>query len=118
MPLPAGVFGPRCTMSTQMPPSLPVPSPLSLPASRQRTTVDRLLVRGTFFLFLTFLLTKNQGLKGHPIKVVGFMLASLLKEQKYILINWDTHQVLSGCSDDASTDLFVCKKNDTPAEID
>jgi hypothetical protein len=48
----------------------------------------------------------------------GFMLTSLLKQQKYILINWDTHQVLSGCSDDASTDLFVCKKNDTPAEID
>ena len=22
-----------------------------------------------------------------------------------------------GCTDDASTDLFVCKKNDTPAEI-
>ena len=35
-----------------------------------------------------------------------------------IYFNWDTHQVLSGCSDDASTDLFVCKKNDTPAEID
>jgi hypothetical protein len=43
------------------------------------------------------------------------MLAQL--KQKFILINWGTQQVLSGCTDDASTDLFVCKKNDTPAEI-
>ena len=71
-------------------------------------------------LLVFFLSLKNFFPTGNLVKAFepGFMLTSLLKQQKYILINWDTHQVLSGCSDDASTDLFVCKKNDTPAEID
>jgi hypothetical protein len=45
------------------------------------------------------------------------MLVQLQRKKEYVLINWATHQVLSGCTDDAKTDLYVCKKTDEPAAI-
>jgi len=44
------------------------------------------------------------------------MLTLLSKKQDYILVNWATHQVLSGCTDNADTDLFVCNKDNTSTD--
>lgn len=41
------------------------------------------------------------------------MLLKLLQKE-YILINWATHQVLSGCKDNADTGMYVCSKTKVP----
>jgi len=35
----------------------------------------------------------------------------------YILVNWGTHQVLTGCKDDKTSGAFVCKNSEEKVQI-
>lgn len=43
------------------------------------------------------------------------MLSQL--RQSFILVNWGTHQVLTGCKDDKTSGTFVCKNTEEKAKI-